>query len=267
MGVAPEESAVVAELQLDAAGIGTGRVAVDRESVHAAGADRREGLGVVAEAGGRGGHSRHQDLVAPVAGQGLDLVADLAEAARVALGGDLLGRALVAGPLHGQVGLVADDPDVGPGRVRDEVRHALRERVVVPLVGQRAVRAVAVIEPDQHAEAAVRPRAVAASGRVGRVVPQLLGEQDPALPALVGHVALAARLVHAEDVGRLAVGLGEGRHRPRGKEQAQEREDGGPALHGSSPYGRANTPPHGARMCAPCTSDSEQDPGPGPRDR
>ncbi|PKO21691.1 MAG: hypothetical protein CVU38_13510 [Chloroflexi bacterium HGW-Chloroflexi-1] len=131
------------------------------------------------------------DLVDLVTGHGLDGGAALAVAVCVQARQDHFTRlhqargvlaavVLDAGALHGEVHLVADDPDVAAPRVADEVRAAPGEIGVAAGVRDSALGFVAVIEPDQNAEALVGPTAVVAAACVVGIAAQLFSEEDPA---------------------------------------------------------------------------------------
>src|SRR5439155_4276196 len=73
-------------------------------------------------------------------------------------------------------------------------------------------------EPNEDSESLSRPGSIILSGKVGGVVAQPLGEQNPALLPHIRHIVFAAVVVETKDVGRFS-GLGEG-----GGRKSEERQ-------------------------------------------
>ena len=120
----------------------------------------------------------------------------LGKALGVLLGGDRLALGTFLAVVH----LVANDPDAAPVAGLDPVAHALCKPVIVLGEGDGSGLAIAVVEAGDGAKAVVCPAAIVESAVMRGIVPQFVGEHDPALFALVRHQELAAGVVQAKDV-------------------------------------------------------------------
>ena len=106
-----------------------------------------------------GGHRCHDDLVVLSPGPGVDVIPALLVATGVELRRDNLSVG-TSGPLPGQIGLVADDPDVAALGAGYEVAAALGEVVVAVGVGDGAFVAVPVVEAHDDPQALIGQVAV-----------------------------------------------------------------------------------------------------------
>ncbi len=107
------------------------------------------------------------------------------------------------GTFHGQIWLVADDPDLAPLAGPHIVGAAGGKVRVEAAGGQGAVRLIAVVDAADHPQILVAPgRKVLAASVVG-VAANLLRKQHPAGTTAADHLLFAAGFMDAENVGRV----------------------------------------------------------------
>ena len=140
-------------------------------------------------------------------------------------------------PLAGEIGLVADDPDVGTAGGGDVVGGALGEIVVSRRLRNGAGRAVAVVEANDHRVAAVgEPGEVITASIVGVAADGDRRRDPPRGPTGLDAIEVLLRtrivIVNAVDVRALC-----NQRRSSDEKQSDDRKGGFPVHDDSSPAG------------------------------